>query len=75
VHCNINMMFMKSSEEHRREAESCVADSMYRSSELIQESCDSDSWCSYILYVCMLNVMLMVVLLFLLYICFYAMYE
>jgi hypothetical protein len=39
-------------EENRGEAESCVADSMYRSLELIQESCDSDSWCSYILCVC-----------------------
>jgi hypothetical protein len=34
------------------EAESCVADSMYKSSELIQERCDSESWCSYILCVC-----------------------
>jgi hypothetical protein len=45
-------MSIRDEESIEREAESCVADSMYRSSELIQESCDSDSWCSYILCVC-----------------------
>jgi hypothetical protein len=38
--------------ENSREEEICVADSMYKSSGLIQGSCDSESCCSYILCVC-----------------------
>ena len=52
VHCNISFSRRR---EHRREEERCVVDSMYISFELIQRNCDSDSWCSCILCVCIFN--------------------
>jgi hypothetical protein len=72
VHCNISLSMIMSIEGR---AKSCVADSMYKSSELIQRSRDLDLWCSYLLCVCIFKCYALNVLLFLSCNCFYAMYE
>jgi hypothetical protein len=72
VHCNISLSMIMSIEGGE---ESCVAESMYRSFELIQRSHDLDSWCSYLLCVCIFKCYALNVLLFLSGNFFYAIYE
>jgi hypothetical protein len=72
VYCNIRE---RESEEHRRkESRELCEDTHVQRFELIEKALTQIHGTGFVLCVCILNVMLMV-LLFLSYNCFYAMYE